>query len=664
MRFFLHAIFLGAVCGVLGHALISFGFLRPADGEAVNRVEIHATGTKDTNSKGAEVWFRGAFEIGEDKKVPWDRFEVDSSWAKRDGIYISYLMQPGVASLQFKGPIRMQFATNPYSGIVILKWENNEKVVNLYSKRNEIRDVIVAPGLAYKNRVTYPIILSSFVLLGFSLAAALVLLNWRNLYHWIFFLFLLMAAYLTLAAYYPGVFSNDSADQLREAMSGNYGDWHPPLMAWVWAQLLKATGSIESLLILHLLVLSVAAVFWARILEISGLYVWTPLIALFLATPVVINFAGVLWKDVGFSFSLFLSCGIVGLAFMKRRITAVRTIAVLCLSAYAFGVRTNGIFALVPVIFMLFWTIIAQRKPGSSQCTTIAYSAIASIIALAAVVGGVQLLSYGYIKAQKRYPIQYLELYDIAGISSISGVDYFPEYIKRAPQYSKDKVAEEYAKSILWGNANNLIMRRPDGLPSLLPRNTDAGLQAELRASWLNAISREPSAYMKHRFAVFNFLMSEGYYPYVGPQSHTDRNLILQAHFASEERVPDVSDSRVPGAINAKTVVSSILALSNGSFLYVGWFWLILLTFQLLIGLTVMRPARVGLVIAMVSASGMLYIFPYIVVAPASDFRYLYWSALAGGLSAILILAITANAIHEKLVSVFSRRREVCNSMP
>jgi len=113
-----------------------------------------------------------------------------------------------------------------------LKWENNEKVVDLYSKRNGVRDVIVAPG-AYKNRITYPIILLSFVLLGFSLAAVFVLLNWRNLYRWIFFLFLLMAAYLTLAAYYPGVYSNDSADQLREAMSGIYWDWHPPLMAWV-----------------------------------------------------------------------------------------------------------------------------------------------------------------------------------------------------------------------------------------------------------------------------------------------------------------------------------------------------------------------------------------------------------------------------------------------
>lgn len=275
--------------------------------------------------------------------------------------------------------------------------------------------------------------------------------------------------------------------------------------------------------------LSIAAVFCARILEISGLYDWTPLVALFLATPVVISFSGVLWKDVGFSFSLFLSCGLVGVAFMKRRISAVRTIAVLCLSAYAFGVRTNGIFALAPVMIMLAWTMIAQRKPGSSQRTTTPYSAIASIFILAAVVGGVQLVSYGYIKAQKRYPIQYLESYDIAGISSISGVDYFPEYIKTTPQYSKDKVAEEYAKSILWGNANNLIMRRPDGLPSLLPRNTDAGLQAELRASWLNAISNESSVYMKHRFAVFNFLMSEGYYP-----SHTDRKLILQAHFASE----------------------------------------------------------------------------------------------------------------------------------
>jgi len=107
MRVFLRSILLGAVFGVFGHALIGFGFLRPAAGEAVNRVDIHATGTKNANSKGAEVWFRGAFEIGENKKIPWDRFEVDTSWVKRDGIYISHLMQPGVASLKFKGLIRM-----------------------------------------------------------------------------------------------------------------------------------------------------------------------------------------------------------------------------------------------------------------------------------------------------------------------------------------------------------------------------------------------------------------------------------------------------------------------------------------------------------------------------------------------------------------------------
>lgn len=662
--FFLHAVFLGALCGALGHALISFGFLGPTGAGAVTSVEIHATGKKDANSNGAEVWFRGAFEIGENTRIPWDSFEMDSSWVQRDGIYISYLMQPGIASLKFKGPTRMQFATNPYSGIVKLKWENNEKIVDLYSERNEIRDVIVVPGSSYKGGLTYPVILLSFVLLGFALAAAIVLLNWRGLHRWIFFLLLLMAAYLTLAAFYPGVFSNDSADQLREAMSENYWDWHPPLMAWVWAQLIEATGSVESLLILHLLLLSIAAAFWARILEISRLGVWTPFIALFLATPIVINFSGVLWKDVGFSFSLFLACGLVSLAFMQQRISPFRAIATVCLVAYAFGVRTNGILAIFPVILMLSWTILTQRKPGFSQRTTMVYSAIASIFILVAVAVAVHVLSYGYIKAQKRYPIQYLELYDIAGISSISGVDYFPEYIKRAPGYSMDKVAEGYAKSILWGNANNLIMRRLDGLPSLLPRNTDAGFQAELRASWLNAISNEPSAYLKHRFAVFNFLMSEGYYAYERPQSYKDRSRILQTHFAGEKRVPDVSDYRFPGATSAKTVVSSILAWSNGSFLYVGWFWLILLTLQLLIGLTILSPARVGLVVAMVSASGLLYIFPYIVVAPASDFRYLYWSALAGGLSSILIVATTTNAICKKLIGVFFKKRDLFNGLP
>lgn len=655
VRLSLHGLLLGGLFFLIGLALLEFGYLRPAGGASITRIEIQATGERNKNSKGGEVWFHGAFHVGEDGKIPWDQFKADASWERRDGISLSFKDQPAVAALEIARPLRLQFGANPYSGIVKIKWGGKEKVVDLYSKENEVRDIIVDPRPTYKGTHAYTIISLAFLLLGFSLAVLVVLFEWRAIYRCLFCVFLVLSVYLTLAAFFPGVFSNDSADQLREAMSGSFWDWHPPLMAWVWALLIKATGSVESLLILHVLILTIGAIFWAKILEVLGLQYWTPFVAIVLVTPVVINFSGVLWKDVGFAFSLLLSCGIVGLAFAVRRISAARIVVVVCLVAYAFGVRTNGILAISPVIFMLVWTAVAQRKPKLSQGAMLTVSVGTAVLVLVGIVAGVQVLSYQYIKAQKRYPIQYLELYDIAGISSISGVDYFPEYVKKSPGYDFGEVVEGYANSIAWGNANNLIMRRVGGSPSLLPRNTDSNLQSELRDSWLGAIVNEPLAYLKHRFAVVNFLMGEASYPFEQPQSDRKRNLILEAHFIDEKNVPEISEFRFPGATRAKDFVSSILFWANGSFLYIGWFWFILLLFELLICLTVLRRSSAGLVAAMVSASGMLYVLPYFVVAPAADFRYLYWSAIAGGVSAILIAGVSIRAGLTKLTSSLQR---------
>ncbi|NBY19037.1 hypothetical protein EBQ74_02025 [bacterium] len=54
-----------------------------------------------------------------------------------------------------------------------------------------------------------------------------------------FSFFLLVAGFLNaLLTFYPGSMSPDSYDQLRQALTNHYNDWHPPVMAWFWRQLL------------------------------------------------------------------------------------------------------------------------------------------------------------------------------------------------------------------------------------------------------------------------------------------------------------------------------------------------------------------------------------------------------------------------------------------
>ena len=50
---------------------------------------------------------------------------------------------------------------------------------------------------------------------------------------------------------FPGRLVVDSTQQLSQALSHRYGDWHPPVMAFVWSLLIRITGSSGALLVLH-----------------------------------------------------------------------------------------------------------------------------------------------------------------------------------------------------------------------------------------------------------------------------------------------------------------------------------------------------------------------------------------------------------------------------
>ena len=68
---------------------------------------------------------------------------------------------------------------------------------------------------------------------------------------WIFVVvFLLFSA--NLAWHFPGKMAPDSIAQYNQAISGEYSDWHPPVMAFVWSFLLRISDGPQLLLILHL----------------------------------------------------------------------------------------------------------------------------------------------------------------------------------------------------------------------------------------------------------------------------------------------------------------------------------------------------------------------------------------------------------------------------
>lgn len=207
--------------------------------------------------------------------------------------------------------------------------------------------------------------------------------------------------FITWIAFYPGFMSWDSLHQYAVSKSLIFDDWHPPVMSWLWSILNLFFRGPEGLLFFHLTLL------W------SGLYIWQLLYRekkfswLILSMgffPWIINFSGVLWKDVGMSFSLLL---LFGIGFSKR--TPAKILISAALLFYVISVRHNSIFAVVPIlaIFAIRWfKFISKIK---------IFGLIISILFIFLVASNI--FNYKICNASKTGPFNYIMVDDLFNLS-------------------------------------------------------------------------------------------------------------------------------------------------------------------------------------------------------------------------------------------------------
>ena len=118
---------------------------------------------------------------------------------------------------------------------------------------------------------------------------------------------------------YPGELTNDSIHQYAEALSGQYTDWHPPIMAWVWSLLLHIIAGPLAILTLHL------GLHWFGFALIADALLclgkprsaWLALLSG--AFPVFLFYNGQIIKDVGMASAMLVA---FGLGFRYRIVAA------------------------------------------------------------------------------------------------------------------------------------------------------------------------------------------------------------------------------------------------------------------------------------------------------------------------------------------------------
>jgi hypothetical protein len=415
-------------------------------------------------------------------------------------------------------------------------------------------------------------------------------------------------------SFYPGLMSPDSIANLADARQGTFTDVNAPLMAYLWRWLdgISAGPGLMFLLV-NAIFWTACALFWkAAHRESFGLGL---ALVLFALLPHILAQTPVVWKDVGMGASLFLAAALIYYA--KKTGSKLAMWIVPFPLFYAYAVRLNAFPAVLPIAiwagtvdFRVF-DIKGRRLPAA--VAGIGYFLVLSF--------SVYFVNEQLTEGKTVYPFQQVYLYDLAALSVRAGESKFPEYVSSGENFSLDSVRERYNSR----SVSDLIY--PDipnaGDRPVLKLTDDANEIAELKTKWWEAVGQDPGGYLGHRWRVFAQLTGLGKSvtaPYWEPGFSSS-----PPEYRAEENIGTRGLMKYFGAFRRPF---------PQTFFFRGFIWLILCGFFLY------KSLRRGLrddwdLVFVLSSSALLFVFAYFPTAPSTEFRYLFWPAIASALTVI-----------------------------
>lgn len=397
----------------------------------------------------------------------------------------------------------------------------------------------------------------------------------------------------------PGFMSYDSAVQYQMALDQHYVDSNPVIMSFVWHLCLAVISGPQSLLVLHLAILALGIASWHSNLAHRS---WSALVPALFFLPWIINFAGVLWKDVGMAFCLLLGCGLL----FNRRKNGLTALAAVPFIFYATAVRHNAILAIAPVIYC---AVLYHRPSISHLKTALITATLVTALPLAA-----SFLSYNVLHAEKKHFETFLMGDEIVKISSITTEN-------RLPWVKTEDIQTCALAPILYERALCFIGRGYDPSGSLVVNQP----YQSVHALWRETVLAHPVLYLRIRLeAYLYFLRAPDMAPYYIWQPGMTQN-----------RFHDVAIFH-PKAANwlEHYVRASTLVLSEPFKPYI---WL-LLTIGMLIQGFRMKGSPERMQVIALNASSASYLIGYLPTVPSADFRYIYWCVIATTLSIIVVI--------------------------
>lgn len=418
-----------------------------------------------------------------------------------------------------------------------------------------------------------------------------------------FILFFLFPLTVYSVFYFPGLMSNDSLDQYQQALSFAFTDWHPPVMAALWAIVDTFVPGPIGMLFLQ------GGLYWGGVylLSVAGPPErWGAGKGLLFFTPVTTSLIGIIWKDVLMGGVLFFYSAFFYWCSKRNEFSKTNLLILGFLLILAGTLRQNAIFALPPLIFSLVRVIVAVRAR---------HAVIASLLAACGVAMVSGVLNYGLLKAGRSHAEASVMVFDLGGISVTSGNDYLGKLIGRSVD-NESCYQGRYWDTYAWGNCKYVYEAiKQSGLDQ----------NGGLASSWLAAIADHPGDYLSHRFRFFKEFMLRPSYVGALPEQGEVVGYPYKAGGGAK--------------LNAR-----LLELMANSGLCAPVLPMLLSAAMLIVVLVFRRKHEYASLVAGVSSSALIYGMSFFIAGVSNDFRYAFWLYLAA-LTSVSIVVFDAASV-------------------
>jgi hypothetical protein len=423
---------------------------------------------------------------------------------------------------------------------------------------------------------------------------------------------------LTVLVFYPGFMSPDSVSQLAQGRAGVFGDWHPPVMSWIWGQMDRLLPGPVGMLLFHSLLYWTGLALWMALLAPQ----W-PLLVQCLATllvglsPPLFALVGTVWKDVGMAAAFLLGSAL--LLHAERRRSVLPLVLGLAAIWYGFAVRHNAVVAALPLIAYAARTLCGLPfllKSAIGRHTRIA-TGLVTLILMGLTAFTTTAVTRQMTRGETNFPIQQVLVHDLTAISIETNTVSLPSYLLSQPLNVSDLKR-------IYKPGDVVPLFCCDASTPRLTLTTDPKSISDLQQKWMETMVTQPGLYLSHRietFAVQTSMWGDVAYPYHYGISANGLGLSYRERAFTKEIFAWLDTQR------------------NGLF-FRGWVYIAILVAIVAYWISKGKrslPAALGPIA--VATSGLLYGVSYLVSGTSSDFRMYYWPAIAALLCSVLLVS-------------------------